>query len=325
MRESSNDFAVRKWEDQFRAGDSRRVLSWSKRKEDVIPTGSPGLNAALGIGGYPRGRIIEIYGKYSSGKTSLALAAISASQAQGGLTAYLDLEYKLSRTWMEISKVDPGSAVLLRFSNALETLRALLQLARSGEFAIIVVDSLAALLPGSEIEENSGAYSGELEAVLERALPRIAAAAANTHTCILLLNQVRHNHDPFGSIFTAVGGDVLRHTCSMQIELSKYLKIKHEDQVLGQMSKAVVMKNSVAAPFGLALLPFTHSRGLDECWEAILLAKELNLFTTGRVFLEYQDCRLGESDYEAYEYLLQNSALKSNLIANIALALTTRE
>ena len=261
------------------------------------------------------GKLVEIYGGDASGKTTLALSAIAQSQRNGRRSALLELEYKLSNTWVRKSKVDPDKTLLLRCSEAAPALKATLELIHSGEFGLVVIDSLAALLPFADIVEMDS--SGEIERLLERALPLIASEASKTNTCVLLLNQMRIDGEKvFGDRVMTPGGHVLRHTCSIRIELTKKLAIKsNASTVIGSLSQATIKKNSLAAPYQVADLAITHDRALDQIYEVVVLGKKWGIFNRDKSFIEYRGANLGNTDQAAYEFLLDNPDLANDLLS----------
>ncbi|MBV9304427.1 MAG: hypothetical protein JOY62_06085 [Acidobacteriaceae bacterium] len=296
---------------------SKDSFGWG-RQEDSVRSGSLGLDAALGTGGLPTGRLVEIYGKYDTGKTTLALAATAQFQKKGQPTAYLDVEHKLSKAWAKTSGVNVDQTMFIRCGDAFEALRTVLTLVACGEFSLVVVDSLAALVLGSDIEQTGAKPSEQIESVLDRALPRIAAEASKSDTCVLLLNQVRTNYEElFGNPLTTPGGHVLRHACSIRIELARHLSIKrNSDTVLGQISRATITKNTLAPPWQSAKLPFT-SRGLDECYEAALLGRENGIFCQTARGFEYAGTTLGKTELDVYDTLLHRPELTGQVLAAV--------
>ena len=299
--------------------DCGLTIGWdSQEEEQILTTGSLGLDVALGIGGFPRGKLVEIYGEPASGKTTLALAAIAQAQKRSGRTAWMELECKLSKNWVRKSRVDPANMMLVRCSEAVPALRMILELVHSGGFEVVVIDSIAALLPYSDIE-HGGDHCGEIERLLERALPLIASEASKTKTCVLLLNQVRTDREKvvFGDSTTTIGGHVLWHSCSVRIKLHKKLAIKTSNNaVLGSLHQATIKKNSLAAPYQVADLAYTHARGLDALYEAVSLGSKWGLFGPGP--FDYAGTKLGTNDVKAYEFLLHNSDVANALLSDLS-------
>ena len=292
------------------------AVSWDDEGDEFLSSQSLALNRAL-KGGFPFGRIMEIFGPYDSGKTTIGLAATANAQKRRLRSAYLDTEYKLSRSSIKRAGVDSNGILFMQISEATETVEILLQLALSGTFGLVVVDTLAALVPGWEIEDNPGSFSGKVEALFERSLPRIAAAASKTNTCVILLNQVRTNHDePFGNPLTTIGGHVLRHTCSVRVELKRHRPLKRPNGgVFGRTTKAIVVKNSAAPPWGTAIVPLTHDRGVDSLLEAALFAKQLQVVNSQRPYFEFEGVALGNTYLDAYEYLMKYPDMTARFLA----------
>lgn len=227
----------------------------SEQPESVVKSGWPALDAALQTGGFPRGRIIEIFGKESSGKTTVALRAAGRAQQGGNCIAFLDAEHKIDLSWARLQGINLDRALILRTAKALDTLESMLEIIRSGEFALVILDTLAALVPGDALEASHGEFSGEIGRLLARTLPRIASAASQSNTCVLLLNQIRHNHEEvFGRVKISPGGHALAHFCSIRLELARMAGEKRANNVVGCRTKATVIKNCVGSPWRTAEL-----------------------------------------------------------------------
>ena len=218
---------------------------------DVIPTGSIGLNYALGVGGYPRGRIIEIYGPESSGKTTLAIHAIAEAQKQGGIAAIIDAEHAFDRFYAEKLGVDVNSLLIAQPDCGEQALEIADQLIRSSAIDIIVIDSVAALTPKAEIEGEMGESKMGLQArLMSQALRKLTATISKTNTCCIFINQLR---DKLGVLFgtpeTTTGGNALKFYASVRIDIRRIGQIKNGEDVLGNMTRVKVVKNKVAPPF----------------------------------------------------------------------------
>lgn len=248
----------------------RRVAVVTEKPGRVIRTGSLALDVALGIGGFPRGKIVEIFGKESTGKTTLALASAVNVQREGGVVAFLDAEYKLIFPWARALGLDIDKMLVLQGVKAKDTLDSLLDVVASGRFALVVVDTLAALVPDENIEASHGAFNGEMGQLFARALPRLASAGSRTETCILLLNQIRHNHqEMFGESKLSPGGHAVHHYSSIRLELHKHLSFKREDKLVGMRTKAIVTKNCLGPPRSAAEWVINFERGIDQDLELI--------------------------------------------------------
>jgi recombination protein RecA len=238
-------------------------IAVAKRAPDsAIKTGSSALDQALGVGGFPRGRIIEIFGGPSTGKTTLALVAGANAQRNGGAVAYIDSEHKLDLAWAQVNGLNGNSGLVLQGTEGHGVIRSVLEFTQSGRFALIVVDTLSALVPDEELDLNPRDYRAELNQLLAQALPRIAAAAAKTNTCILLLNQVRKNDAMFGREKISAGGDIVDHYSSIRLELHRTTARKNGDTVVGFGVKATVLKSCVAPPFRQAEWTINFEHGI---------------------------------------------------------------
>jgi protein RecA len=236
------------------------------RPSAAIATGSSSLDVALGIGGFPRGRIVEIFGKEGTGKTTLALSTAGNAQRLGGI-AYIDAEHKLDLSWARINGLNVNEALILQGTRATDTMASVLQLIRSGDFALIIVDSLAALFPHEDLETYDGDFSDEMGRLFARTLPRIASAAGRTQTCVLLLNQVRREEETFERKIVSSGGQALAHYASIRLELSRMMAQKNGNDIVGFGLKATVLKSCVGPPFRQAELHINFQRGLDQEYE----------------------------------------------------------
>ena len=289
--------------------------------ERPIPTGSIGLNNALGIGGYPRGRLIEIYGRPDSGKTTLGLAAAHQTSKMGESIAYIDQDHKLSMHQILQARLSINSNTMFyRCSSAHAALRSALQLITSGQFSLVVIDTLGSMFPGMEVEHTRGEFESEMGSLFERALPRMSVLAANNGTCVLILNQVRQDETHILDKLTTPGGYALHHSCSVRIELRRKVAIKKDAKtIIGSLLHATVTKNCVATPYGETELAITHSFGLDSLYEALSLSQDRGTLrsNTSR-YLEYRGNRLGANLIEAHEYLRVRPELTSMLLSDIA-------
>ena len=237
----------------------------SETSRSVIKTGSVALDHALQSGGFPRGRIIEIFGKEGAGKTTLALASAANAQHNGEAVAYIDAEHKLDLSWARTQGLDLQRALILRGATARPTLESVLEVIRSARFALVAIDTLAALVPGEAVETSHGDYVGEMGQLFARTLPRIASAASKTNTCVLLLNQIRHNHEEvFGRAKVSPGGHALAHYSSIKLELSRVTPEKRGNEVIGSRVKGTVIKSCVGSPWRSAEWSISFERGIHD-------------------------------------------------------------
>ncbi|KAB4020244.1 recombinase RecA, partial [Bacteroides uniformis] len=243
--------AMDKIEKSFGKGSIMKMGDESVEQVEVIPTGSIGLNVALGVGGYPRGRIIEIYGPESSGKTTLAIHAIAEAQKAGGIAAFIDAEHAFDRFYAAKLGVDVDNLLISQPDNGEQALEIAEQLIRSSAIDIIVVDSVAALTPKAEIEGDMGDNKVGLQArLMSQALRKLTAAVSKTRTTCIFINQLREKIGVmFGNPETTTGGNALKFYASVRLDIRGSQAIKNGDEVIGKQTKVKVVKNKVAPPF----------------------------------------------------------------------------
>jgi recombination protein RecA len=278
----------------------------------AIRTGSLALDEALEIGGFPRGRIVEIFGKEGVGKTTLALKTAANAQRVGAV-ALVDAEHKLDLPWARVNGLNVDEALILQGTRAKDTMDSILQLIRSGDFALVVVDSLTALFPGEDLEASDGDFTSEMGRLFARTLPRIASAAGRTQTCVLLLNQVRHNEEIFGRKTISAGGHALAHHSSIRLELARMMAQKDGDNVVGYGVKGTVVKSCVGPPFRVAVWNINFERGIDLESELIEEGVNRGVISKETTALKFRGERLGANNNAAREFLLQHPDLAAVL------------
>jgi recombination protein RecA len=269
-----------------------------------IATGSLALDEALGIGGFPRGRIVEIFGREGSGKTTLALTTAANAQRIGGVV-YVDAEHKLDLPWARVNGLNVGEALILQGTRATDTMSSILQLIGSGDFALVVVDSLSAFFPFEELETQDGEFTTEMGRLLSRTLPRIASAAGRTKTCVLLLNQVRREEETLLQKTVSSGGQALAHYSSIRLELSRMMSQKNGDKIIGYGVKGTIVKNCVGPPFRVAEWNINFERGLDLEFGLIEQGRRRGVISIEAKGLKFRDEHLGFGMVEASEFLLR--------------------
>jgi recombination protein RecA len=251
------------------------ALGAHARAIQAFSTGSPSLDLATGIGGWPRGRIVELYGKAGTGKTTLGLTLVAELQKSHQKAAYFDSDHKLAPHWLAVCGVDPSAHKWMETDDYLETLRMVLDAVETGEFAAVIVDTLAAAPIPDDFKHYGPeiGHTARVEQILERAIARLASAVSRTNTCLLLLNQVRKDHDVlFGNPIRSVGGLPLEHACSLRAEIARLEPIKADrNTVLGHIARVTVTKNLLGAPFRQASIAITHRFGLDGLYERVCL------------------------------------------------------
>lgn len=294
---------------------------------DAIPSGSIGLNYALGVGGYPKGRIIEIFGPESSGKTTLAIHAIAECQKRGGFAAIIDAEHAFDRFYAEKLGVDVDSLLMSQPDNGEQALEITEQLIRSAAIDLIVVDSVAALVPKSEIEGVMGDRNVGLQArLMSQAMRKLTGAISRTNTTCIFINQLRANiGQMFGPAETTTGGNALKFYSSVRVEIRPGTSVKDGDDVLGRHSKVKIVKNKVAPPFKRCEFDIMFGQGISRSYEIIDLGVELGIIKKAGSWFSYDDSKLAQGRDAAKAVLDDNPELSDELEAKIMDALQKRE
>lgn len=286
---------------------------------DVISTGSIALDAALGIGGLPKGRVIEIYGPESSGKTTLALHAIAESQKKGGIAAFIDAEHAFDRFYGQKLGVDVENLLVSQPDNGEQALEITENLIRSGAIDVIVIDSVAALTPRSEIEGEMGDSKMGLQArLMSQALRKLTSTISKTATCCIFINQLREKIGiMFGNPETTTGGNALKFYASVRLDIRKVNQIKEGEDVVGNRVKVKVVKNKLAPPFRKAEFDIIYGEGISRIFEIIDLATELNVIKKSGSWFSYGETKLGQGRDAVKKVLQDNPELADELETKI--------
>ena len=294
---------------------------------DVISTGSIGLDCALGIGGLPKGRVIEIYGPESSGKTTLALHAIAESQKTGGIAAFIDAEHAFDRFYAQKLGVDVENLLVSQPDNGEQALEITENLIRSGAIDIIVIDSVAALTPKSEIEGEMGDSKMGLQArLMSQALRKLTSTISKTATCCIFINQLREKIGVmFGNPETTTGGNALKFYASVRLDIRRQTQLKEGDEVVGNHVKVKVVKNKVAPPFRKAEFDIIFGEGISRPFEIIDMATELNIIKKSGSWFSYGDTKLGQGRDAVKKILQDNPELADELEGKIREGLTVHK
>ena len=296
-------------------------------KVDVIPTGSLTLDLALGIQGYPKGRVVEIYGPESSGKTTLAIHAIAEVQKQGGIAAFIDAEHAFDQFYAKNLGVDVANLLISQPDNGEQALEIADNLIRSGAIDLIVVDSVAALTPKAEIEGEMGDSQMGLQArLMSKALRKLTSSINKAGCCCIFINQLREKIGVmFGNPETTTGGNALKFYSSIRIDIRRSTQLKDGDQVKGNRVKVKVVKNKVAPPFRRAEFDVMYGKGISKIGEIIDLGVELNILKKSGYWFSYGETRLGQGRDAIKNLLLDNPELSEELEKKIKDALVAPE
>ena len=307
--------AMDKIEKSFGKGSIMRMGGEEIEPIDVIPTGSIGLNAALGVGGSPRGRIIEIYGPESSGKTTLAIHAIAEAQKAGGIAAFIDAEHAFDRFYAAKLGVDIDNLLISQPDNGEQALEIADQLIHSSAIDIIVIDSVAALTPKAEIEGDMGDNKVGLQArLMSQALRKLTSAISKTRTCCIFINQLREKIGVmFGNPETTTGGNALKFYASVRIDIRPGQAIKNGEEILGKQTKVKVVKNKVAPPFRKAEFDIMFGEGVSRAGEIIDLGAELGIIKKSGSWFSYNDTKLAQGRDAAKQVIMDNPELAEEL------------
>ena len=291
---------------------------------EVISTGSLGLDIALGVGGLPKGRVIEIYGPESSGKTTLAIHAIAESQKKGGIAAFIDAEHAFDRFYAKKLGVDVENLLISQPDNGEQALEIADNLIRSGAIDILVIDSVAALVPKAEIEGEMGDSKMGLHArLMSQALRKLTGTISKTGCCCIFINQLRDKIGVmFGNPETTTGGNALKFYASVRLDVRRISQIKDTDEVSGNRVKVKIVKNKVAPPFRIAEFDIMFGEGISKAGEIIDLGVEYNIIKKAGSWFSYGETRLGQGRDAVKQLILDNPELSEELEAKIKATVT---
>jgi len=315
---------VKSIQTRFGDGAIMRLGEQPKVDIDVIPSGSIGLDYALGVGGYPRGRIIEIYGPESSGKTTLALHAVAEAQKKGGICAFIDAEHALDPQYAKKLGVKIDDLLVSQPDTGEQALEITESLVRSGSLDVIVIDSVAALTPKDEIEGDMGAqHIGKQARLMSQALRKLTAIVDRTKTVVIFINQIRMQIGVmFGNPETTPGGKALKFYTSVRIDIRRIAQIKKGEDVIGARTRAKVVKNKVAAPFRKTEFDIIYNEGIAPAAEMITLGEKLGVISKSGSSYSFGEIKLGRG-YDAARLFLkdkENKKVASDIIKEIKIA-----
>ena len=319
--------AMDKIEKSFGKGSIMKLGDEKIQDVEVIPSGSVALNYALGVGGYPKGRIIEIYGPESSGKTTLAIHAIAEAQKAGGIAAFIDAEHAFDRFYASKLGVDVDNLWISQPDNGEQALEIAEQLIRSSAIDIIVIDSVAALTPKAEIEGDMGDNKVGLQArLMSQALRKLTSAISKTNTTCIFINQLREKIGVmFGNPETTTGGNALKFYASVRIDIRPGTAIKDGENILGKQTKVKVVKNKVAPPFRRAEFDIMFGEGISRSGEIVDLGAELGIIKKSGSWYSYNDTKLAQGRDACKQVIQDNPELAEELEGLIFKAMSEKE
>ncbi|MBS4194057.1 recombinase RecA [Lederbergia citri] len=318
-RQKALDMALKQIEKQFGKGSIMKLGEQTDRRISTVPSGSLALDVALGVGGYPRGRVIEIYGPESSGKTTVALHAIAEVQANGGQAAFIDAEHALDPVYAQKLGVNIDELLLSQPDTGEQALEIAEALVRSGAIEIIVIDSVAALVPKAEIEGEMGDSHVGLQArLMSQALRKLSGAINKSNTIAIFINQIREKVGVmFGNPETTPGGRALKFYSSIRLEVRRAEQLKLGQDIVGNKTKVKVVKNKVAPPFRVAEVDIMYGEGISREGEIIDMGSELDIVQKSGSWYSYNEERLGQGRENAKQFLKENPELRNEIMFKI--------
>ncbi|SFC08746.1 recombination protein RecA [Bacillus sp. OV322] len=318
-RQAALEMALKQIEKQFGKGSIMKLGEQSDRRISTISSGSLALDVALGVGGYPRGRVIEIYGPESSGKTTVALHAIAEVQANGGQAAFIDAEHALDPAYSQKLGVNIDELLLSQPDTGEQALEIAEALVRSGAVDIIVIDSVAALVPKAEIEGEMGDSHVGLQArLMSQGLRKLSGAINKSNTIAIFINQIREKIGVmFGNPETTPGGRALKFYSTVRLEVRRAEQLKQGNDVVGNKTKIKVVKNKVAPPFRQAEVDIMYGEGISREGEIIDMGSDLDIVQKSGSWYSYNDERLGQGRENAKLFLKENKSLQQEVVKKI--------
>ena len=311
--------AFKSIEKQYGKGAVMKLGEKSNESVEVIPSGSIALDAALGVGGYPKGRVIEIYGPESSGKTTFALHAIAEAQKQGGYAAFIDAEHALDPTYAKNLGVDTDNLILYQPDNGEQALEIVEALVRSNAIDIIVIDSVAALVPKAEIEGDMGdSHIGLQARLMSQAMRKLAGTLNKTKTVAIFINQIREKVGVmFGSPETTSGGRALKFYSTIRLDIRRVDQIKQGTEAIGNLTRVRVVKNKVAPPFKVAEVDIIFGKGISREGELLDMAVNMDIVAKSGSWFSYKGERLGQGRENVKELFVQNKELAAEIESQV--------
>ncbi len=308
-------------------GDEAIMKLGEKPRVDInaIPTGSIGLDSALGVGGMPRGRIIEIFGPESSGKTTLSLHVVAEAQKKGGICAFIDAEHAMDPEYAKRIGVKTDELLISQPESGEQALEIVESLVRTGKMDVIVIDSVAALTPKDEIEGDMGAHHvGKQARLMSQALRKLTAIVAHSKTVVIFINQIRMQIGVmFGNPETTPGGKALKFYTSVRLDIRRIAQIKKGEEVMGGRVRVKVVKNKVAAPFRQTEFDLMYNEGISQEGEIIALGEKMSIIQKSGSSYAYNEIKLGRGYDATRQFLKENKELREEILGKIRTGLTT--
>jgi recombination protein RecA len=331
------DLALAQIDKQFGKGSVMRLGEESRAPIEIIPTGSIALDVALGIGGYPRGRVVEIYGPESSGKTTVALHAVANAQKAGGIAAFIDAEHALDPIYARKLGVDVDNLLLSQPDGGEQALEICDTLVRSGAVDVVVIDSVAALVPRAELEGEMGdSHVGLHARLMSQALRKLTGSVSKSRTMLIFLNQIRLKIGVmFGNPETTTGGNALKFYASIRMEIRRIGQIKDREEVVGNQTRVKVVKNKLAPPFRQVEFDIMYGEGISKVGELVDLGVKANVVEKSGAWFSYDSTRIGQGRENAKQFLRDHPEMadaierrvreQSGVVANSMLAVPEEE
>jgi len=314
-KERAVDQAISQIEKQFGRGSIMKMSDDRVVNIPTIPTGSISLDLALGVGGVPRGRVVEIYGPESSGKTTLALHIAAEAQAMGGMVAFIDAEHALDPTYARNLGVDVDNLLVSQPDTGEQALDIAEILVRSGAVDVLIIDSVAALVPRAEIEGEMGDQHVGLQArLMSQALRKLTATISKSHTCVIFINQIRMKIGVmFGSPETTTGGNALKFYSTLRLDIRRIGAIKEGDEHVGNRTKVKVVKNKIAPPFKIAEFDIIYGHGISKEGDILDLGVSLDLVEKSGAWYSFNGERLGQGRENVKRFLVENTDIRDQI------------
>ena len=314
-RQKALELALSQIEKQFGKGSIMKLGAQVKADVEAIPTGALTLDVALGIGGLPRGRVVEVFGPEASGKTTVTLSAIKEIQKKGGVAAFIDAEHAFDATYAKIVGVNLDDLLISQPDTGEQALEIVETLVRSNAVDLVVIDSVAALTPRAEIEGEMGdAHMGLQARLMSQALRKLTAAISKSRTCVIFINQIREKIGVmFGSPETTPGGRALKFYTSVRLDLRRIASLKSGDEVIGTRVRARVVKNKVAPPFKVAEFEILHNEGIAKTTSVIDAATNLGIIEKSGTWLSFQNEKLGQGRDATIKLLKEKPKLQDDI------------